>query len=240
MIDTILMTVVPVITVLNGTRVTNATGFFFRRAERLFLVTSRHVFFDEPSGHFPSSVEIELHLDADDLTRTVVISVPLFRQGLSLWRHARDATGPVDVAAIEIDLRVLPESAFFHVLTPAHLPDYTESLEIGTPLLIVGFPLGFYDVVHRLPVARQATVASAFGVRFQKQGYFLTDARTHRGISGAPVVMRVRGGADELMPWKLVGIHSTRMDMGTRDAGVDEALGLNCAWYADTLMALTK
>jgi predicted nucleic acid-binding Zn ribbon protein len=33
-------------------------------------------------------------------------------------------------------------------------------------------------------------VASAFGMRFQGLGYFLTDARTHRGTSGAPVVMR--------------------------------------------------
>lgn len=27
---------------------------------------------------------------------------------------------------------------------------------------------------------------SLFGLRFQGEGYFLTDARTHRGTSGAP------------------------------------------------------
>jgi hypothetical protein len=27
--------------------------------------------------------------------------------------------------------------------------------------------------------------------------------------------------------------------MATRDIGADEALGLNCAWYADILMTLT-
>jgi hypothetical protein len=30
------------------------------------------------------------------------------------------------------------------------------------------------------------------------------------------------------------------MDMGGRDARLDETLGLNCAWYADVLLTLTK
>ena len=41
------------------------------------------------------------------------------------------------------------------------------------------------------------------------------------------------------LPWLLLGIHSARLDMATRDMSADEALGLNCAWYADILMTLT-
>ena len=89
-------------------------------------------------------------------------------------------------------------------------------------------------------MVRQAAIASAFGVRFQGQGYFLTDARTHSGTSGAPVVMRApRPGGDDELPWKLLGVHSARMDMITRDRQQDESLGLNLAWYADILMTLT-
>jgi hypothetical protein len=93
-----------------------------------------------------------------------------------------------------------------------------------------------------MPVVRHAAVASSFGLRFQGEGYFLTDARTHRGTSGAPVVMRVpnpdpaHGGP----PWLLLGVHSARIDVGTRDLVLDEALGLNCAWYADILLTLTE
>jgi hypothetical protein len=78
-------------------------------------------------------------------------------------------------------------------------------------------------------------------VRFQGQGFFLTDARTHRGTSGAPVVMRAPAPSrnDDVLPWKLLGVHSARMDMLTRDHEQDESLGLNCAWYADILMTLT-
>ena len=118
-----------------------------------------------------------------------------------------------------------------------------DQVEVGSSLLIVGFPLGFHDTVHHLPVVRQATIASSFGVRFQGQGYFLTDARTHRGTSGAPVVMRTQQSEhddDNELPWKLLGVHSARMDMTTRDLQQDESLGLNCAWYADILMTLTE
>jgi hypothetical protein len=135
-----------------GPRVlTAASGFFFRREDRLFLVTARHVLLDAPSGHHPDRAEVMLHTD---------------------------------------------------------------------------------------PVARHAVVASAFGVRFQGQGYFLTDARMHRGASGAPVVLRDPRGDPDL-PWKLLGIHSARLDMRSREEGIDESLGLNCAWYADILRTLT-
>jgi hypothetical protein len=85
-------------------------------------------------------------------------------------------------------------------------------------------------------------VASSFGLRFQGQGCFLTDARTHRGTSGAPVVMRALDGTPmhSEMPWILLGVHSAVFEVGTRDLNLDEALGLNCAWYADILLTLTK
>jgi hypothetical protein len=38
----------------------------------------------------------------------------------------------------------------------------------------------------------------------------------------------------------LLGVHSARLDVGSRDLGADEALGLNCAWYADILLTLTE
>ena len=42
------------------------------------------------------------------------------------------------------------------------------------------------------------------------------------------------------LPWMLLGVHSTRLDAGTRDRDLDEALGLNCARYADILLTLTE
>jgi hypothetical protein len=243
MTEALLLAAVPISTHDGPRGLTNASGFFFERGERLFLVTSRHVLIDEPTGHHPDRLGLVLHLDASNLTRTVGFSIPLFRDGKAVWRQGRDSGGEIDVAVIEIERAALPEAVLMHSFTPGHLQasDAFDDVEIGTALLVVGFPLGFRDTLHHLAVVRQAVVASAFGVRFQGQGYFLTDARTHRGTSGAAVVMRmpVHDGSAGPLPWKLLGVHSGRLDMLPRDTQNDEVLGLNCAWYADILLTLT-
>ena len=238
MIEPLLLTAARVSTFDNDRALTGASGFLFERDTRLFLVTSRHVVIDKPSKHFPNRIEIELHTDADNLTRSTTLSLLLYRHGKSVWRQGRDAAGEIDVAVIELDRSALPESVVLQCFTPEHLPRSLETVEVGSSLLIVGFPLGFHDTLHHLPVVRQAVIASSFGMRFQGQGYFLTDGRTHRGTSGAPVVMRSPDG-DAALPWTLLGVHSMRIDMRGRDLQLDESLGLNCAWYADILLTLT-
>jgi hypothetical protein len=240
MIDSILLTSARIIS-FNGQRsLTNASGFYFQRDERLFLVTSRHVMFDGPSKHNPDRLEIEVHTSGGDMGKSIGFSLPLYRQGKSLWRQGKDGGGEIDIAVIELSREAMPAGGAFIAFTPEHLHRSAEPIQIGSSLLIVGFPLGFHDTLHHLPVVRQAVIASAFGMRFQGQGYFLTDARTHRGTSGAPVVMHDDHAApDAVLPWKLLGVHSARMDMKDRDRVHDESLGLNCAWYADMLMKLT-
>jgi hypothetical protein len=238
-IDPLLLTSTQVSTFNGSQLLTRASGFYFERDGRLFLVTSRHVMFDEPSGHAPDRVEVIVHTSAADLASVVVLSLPLYRNGKSLWAQATDGGGEVDVAAIEIERAVLPAGAALRPFTPANLVGAGDIVPAGAQLLLVGFPLGFHDTVYNLPVVRHAIVASAFGVRFQMKGFFLTDARAHRGSSGAPVVMAWLGaGAEGKLPWKLLGVHSSRMDMAGRDLLQDESLGLNCAWYADILLTL--
>lgn len=241
MVETILLTTARILTFEGSRGLTNATGFYFARGDRLFLVTSRHVMFDEPSGHFPDRIEIELHTNPANNVESTGFSMLLYRDGKSMWRQGEDSAGEVDVAVLEIDRAALPSTASFKAFTPQHLLSQLDQVEVGSSLLVVGFPLGFHDTLNHMPVVRQAIIASSFGLRFQGKGYFLTDARTHRGTSGAPVVMRVNVPSPELgdLPWMLLGVHSARLDVGERDLEVDEALGLNCAWYADILMTLT-
>lgn len=239
----LLLTTVRIDTWFGPRLLTCASGFFYRHDGRLFLVTNRHVFADVPSGHFPDRVEIALHTDESDLTRHVRFVIPLYGRGIGIWRQATDASGVVDVAVIEIDRERLPSLAVLHSFDASHLETAGEQVVIGDGLAVLGFPLGFHDTVHHLAVARTASIASAYGVRFQQQGYFLTDARTHRGSSGSPVLrrrMHTKHPNASPLSWQLLGIHSTRMDMLTRDRAEDESLGLNCAWYADVLVALTQ
>jgi len=242
LIDSLLLTATRICTFEQQRLLSNASGFLFERDERLFLVTSRHVMMNEESRHFPDRLEIELHNDPENMAKSTGFSIPLYRSGKPFWRQGLDTAGEIDIAAIEIDRSALPEPTVYHAFNPAHLLNALEHIEIGASLLIVGFPLGFHDALHHMPVVRQAVLASSFGLRFQGQGYFLTDARTHRGTSGAPVVMRACESTltQDALPWRLLGIHSSRLDVGTRDLLLDEALGLNCAWYADILLTLTS
>lgn len=239
--DALLMTTTQIATFAAQQGLSHATGFFYRAAGRLFLVTNRHVFVDPGSAHFPDRIEFGVHTDTRDLTRYTTVSLLLHRDGLRQWREATDSAGTVDVAVIDIPPGLLPPQAVLQSFDESHLELRGEDVAAGDALTIAGFPLGCHDTIHHLAVARSASMASAYGVRFQRQGCFLTDARTHRGSSGSPVVRRRAhdSAAASSRSWQLLGVHSTRMDMGTRDNTQDESLGLNCAWYADVLVALT-
>jgi S1-C subfamily serine protease len=241
-IESLLLSVTRVSTLLGAQQLSNATGFFFEQDGRLFLITNRHVVLDEASDHRPDRLEIELHVDPENVAVTTGFAIPLYRGTQPVWREGIDPAGTVDVVALQLERAALPQKLLLHPFTPNHLIEQLDEIEVGTRVLIVGFPLGFHDTWHHLPVVRQAVIASAFGLRFQGQGYFLTDARMHRGTSGAPVVARMtaqRSGRGDL-PWMLLGVHAARMDVTNRDAEQDERLNLNCAWYADILTTLTE
>lgn len=180
-----------------------------------------------------------LDADARDLTRLATLSILLYRDGVATWHQARDGGGDVDVAAIELDRGEMPAGSALRPFGPQHLAAGFDAFDVGSRLAIPGFPLGFFDTLHHLPVVRQASIASHYGVRFQGLGFFLTDARMHRGSSGSPVLAPVQAHGNDQPRWCLLGIHSSRMDMAPRDAVQDESLGLNGAWYADVLMPLT-
>ena len=179
MIEPILLAAACVFTFDQGRRLTNASGFFFQRDERLFLVTSRHVFIDAPSKHFPDRIEIELHTDPDNLAESTGFSIPLYRDGQSIWRQGVDRAGEVDVAVIEIQRSALPVTTVYRAFTPQHLAGPHDRVEVGTSLLVVGFPLGFQDTLHHMPVVRHAVIASSFGLRFNGQAGFETQLPAH-------------------------------------------------------------
>lgn len=238
-VEPLLLSCIQISTFIGPQGLTTASGFFFQRDDHLFLVTSRHVLLDPATDHRPQRIEFGLHAFGMDLTQQRRVSLPLYDNGMPLWRQAGDSGGDVDVAVVQISSAAMPPDAQFCAFTPQHIQVQMHAVRLGQPLLLVGFPLGFHDTLHHLPVARGAVVASAFGVRFQGQGCFLTDAPMHRGSSGAPVVRHDPDGGTS-MPWQLLGIHASRMDMQSRDLAHDASLGLNLAWYSDVLLLLTQ
>ena len=238
-VDPVLVTITHITTLERGQVLTNATGFFYSHAQRLYLVTNRHVLIDENSQHFPDTISIEIHVDQENLARYESISLPLYQDNSPMWKQGADSASTIDVAIVEIKPEWLPKNAIYQAFKRENLLPPNAKVKLGQNILIAGFPLGFRDDLHRLPIVRSGIIASSYGLRFQGMGYFLTDARTHRGSSGAPVIIECDQPENEFN-WQLAGIHSARFDIGSRDQNTDEALGVNCAWYTDILITLTE
>jgi hypothetical protein len=79
MIESLLLTATRICTFDRQRLLTGASGFFFRRGERLFLATSRHVMADEQTNHLPDRIEIELHFDPANLAESTGLPIPLYR-----------------------------------------------------------------------------------------------------------------------------------------------------------------
>ena len=227
-----------------GAHCTNASGFFFMHAGTLYLITNRHVVMNESTGHRPDAIHLLLHTNADDLTANQSFEIPLYRDGIPQWHeHPRYGTS-VDVVAITITDPTTLSTHYLAAFGDGDILTEEETLPPGQSVLIVGFPLGFFDSVHNLPIVRQAVVATDFSHPFKGEPYFLTDARMHRGTSGAPVIARfkrtttVAGKFEE--QWCLLGIHSASVDVSDRDPLQDDRLGLNCTWYARLITEIVR
>ena len=208
MIDSLLLVATRVFTFVQQQLLTNASGFFFERDGRLFLVTSRHVVIDEANRHTPDRLEIELHVDPNDLAKSHVLDSVVSRwrrrvaPGRGRGRSDRCRRGR-DRARRPARVRGLSR---FHAATSVQRERADQRRNVAA-----GRRLPARLSRHAAPHAGRAPCGDRIVVRmrFQGQGCFLTDARTHRGTSGAPVVMRMSSpSTPDDLPWKLLGVHS--------------------------------
>ena len=209
------------------------TGFFFEKAGKVFLITNRHVVIDEGKNFYPDKVVVNLNCDLADITKSREIPYDLYREDAPLWK---ELSTQIDLVALEIPR---PESVIFSTLNEQNfLPDDVQ-LGLGEQVLVVGYPKGFYDEVHNLPIVRNASIASAYGVPFKRNQFFLVDASLHPGTSGSPVFtvpknMETKkgggftiGGAPK---WYFLGINS----------GEFGGMQLNAIWYSELILDLLK
>ncbi len=233
MIDTMYLHVAKILTFANGTPLTNATGFFYLHQKFLYLVTAGHVVLNEAAQHRPDHLQVSLHSDPSDLRQCADLSIPLYKDGVPQWyQHPRfDA----DVAAVAINDPTVLNSYFLAPFGPDDIMNNNQEMPLGQDVLILGFPLGFHDTLNNLPIVRSATIASSFAHPFKGEPYFLTDARLHRGMSGSPVIFFPESDDQGTRRWKLLGIHTSALDVSNRDPTQDERLALNTTWYASLI-----
>ena len=238
-INEILAVVILIIQIQSGQPVGTATGFFYARNDIVYMVTNRHVVLDEEKGIKPDTLRVKLHEDPKDMTKNVDFDIPLYTNDSVKWHvHSDYKTKKIDVAVIEIDQKSLKAGHFIKELSSSNFLPKEFVIQPGEDVMVIGFPRGFSDSTHNLPLVRNAMISSAYSVDFQGSPFFLIDANLHPGMSGSPVITKPKntwpddkGNINILTgsPMYFLGVHSATIVLPLSSG--KESLGLGTVWY---------
>lgn len=239
MINDILAVVCLIVIIQNGTPVGTATGFFYAKNDTVYLVTNRHVVSDEAKGMKPESLRVRLHQNATDISKNRDFDIPLYAKNKKLWHvHPSYDKSKIDIAVIEVDQQALRSGHYFQSLSHENFLPKQFVIRPGEDVMVLGFPRGFSDPVHNLPLARNAMIASAYPVHFALSPFFMIDANLHQGMSGSPVITKPKNewvdekGNVSLItgtPMFFLGIFSAIFNFNI-SSGLEPA-GLGQVWY---------
>lgn len=173
------------------------TGFLVQTANKhVVLVTAKHVI----QGPFPAGSRLAYRLNSHDGGSTIVWDDEL-PKGFAGWFNA---------PASDIACRFLawPNSATLVTLTPDNFIA-NDALSAGTPVLVLGFPLGLRSADHPRPIARHGIVGRV------DHNNVIADVFVFPGNSGGPVIyspsLKVGHGLNSplLNEEKLIGVVSS-------------------------------
>jgi hypothetical protein len=187
---------------MNGRQaIQQGTGFFFASTkadgtpDAVFLVTNYHVV----TGRTPlskeaglgDSVQFLIHEDRSDLAKVRHLVLPLYdAQHQPLWMTS-DSAPDADVVLLPVPPAAYEGVSLF-VFTDAHTHgDIKMRPTSGATLL--GYPYGFADTAHDLPVWKTGHIASEPSVDFDNRPVFLVDVSAFPGMSGSPVLAVANG-----------------------------------------------
>ena len=234
-LDQFLLIVAPIEIWSGPTRLGTATGFFFVNEGRLYFVTNRHVVRLEQNQLFPDRLAVRLHTNRQDHTQNANYSIQLYQNKTSTWREEPG----VDLVAIELPREDMSRYEIVSMGTDWFPPDNLV-IAPGDEVMVIGYPLGFYDTLHNYPILRTGAVASAYPVPFQGQPLFLVDARLAPGTSGSPVITKP-SSIQRTSTATMFGSTSVYF-LGVNSAEVNTSgvsTELNTIWYGKEVKTIT-
>lgn len=205
------------------------TGFFYDCKGVQYLITNKHIAYTEDPPRYPNTFKIKVHTNPDVVREVREIEIPLYDNDKNpLWL---EYPHPIDVDIIALDLSEhLRGSDVVFRWTKNDFPGPSQ-VYLGSIVSIIGYPLGFYDTLHNLPIARSGTIASPYGVGFKGEPFYLVDSTLHHGISGSPVIIQraVFRPRNKTQIHTLVGVISAR----EHDPNTGINLELGRVWYPE-------
>jgi V8-like Glu-specific endopeptidase len=224
----------------------HATGFFFSYNNEPYLVTNKHVVnMRSVNGKPLEKIRIHTRPNMEEITATNHHDLKLIDDSDTPYWHSHPEDSTIDVAVVPLtppvtEEVIVPEQTATNFLKQDSLPRAEELIVGGRSIVLFGYPIRAHDPYY--PVARDGLISSPYGPPNKEKPLFITDARTHGGLSGAPVFTHPSAiqsthdrGFEALSPRKafyLIGIHSNT----SFSAGPVDALDLNDAWYSTLLL----
>jgi len=201
-----------------------ATGFFFEYEGEYFLITNRHVVLDETAEKVfkADSITLKLHTSKKNIPEVGYLSIDLYDgNSTPVWLEHPEYRGGADLVAIPLGKESSLDGFVISAFNEKNFVRKEDVVYVGEEVIILGYPLGFYDEYHYFPIIRKGILASFYPVYFDGKPYFYIDARLHSGMSGSPVIFRpgelrstIRAGTDTSTVGRiyLLGINSRRED----------------------------
>jgi len=209
----------------------SGTGFFYQHEKKTYLVSNKHVF--SKKWTTPNNILIKLHTSRQTNTENEFVKINLYdAQSNSLWLEHDNSD--VDIAIIEIKLS--KEKYYFTSYSKKNLIEKESYIQVGEPVVVLGYPKQYHDKMHNLPIGRTGFIASVYGSDFDGFPFFLIDSTLHEGTSGSPVIRVTEPNSRAIFagfPPYLLGVNAGEQEINGMRIGVHRVYYAN---YIDEIL----
>ncbi len=237
----------------NEQKLSNATCFFTKYNDKLYLITNWHVvtgkdadtlkLLDTTYASIPNKLKIYLpeEINGSIYFNDKIMEVDLYDSNDNpVWYELKKNNKIIDVVAIPIDFEI---DGFYKTIEDAE-ESYNEraQFEIASEIYIIGYPFGKIGGV--LPIWKKASVASEPEIDIDDLPYFFADTASRQGMSGSPVIyyepraVTIMSEKENKISrhWtKFIGIYSGRI--GAKN-NKDNDAQLGRIWRCDVIKAI--
>jgi len=185
----------------------NAEG---QQSFRLFVVTNRHVFYNDKTKQHLSEVLFRFNT-TDNKSHHFKVNL-LNAEGKPIWSMHNNEK--VDLAVLPINAQAITDANidfyFFRENDLFFAKDFnTKNVSTGDGLFVLGFPMSISGKAKNFVIVRQGIIARV-DEEVLEDGFFYIDASAYPGNSGGPVIVKP----------EVVSIHGTNSNSSAGLIGV--------------------
>jgi S1-C subfamily serine protease len=157
---------------------------------RLFVVTNRHVFYNDKTKLFEKEVLFRFNT-TDNKSHHFKVSL-LDEKGSPIWsKHSNEK---VDLAVLPINARAISDAKvdfyFFSENDLLFAKDFgSKNISTGDGLFVLGFPMSISGKAKNFVIVRQGIIARV-DEEVLDDGFYYIDASAYPGNSGGPVIVK--------------------------------------------------